>query len=549
MRDMRPKPEWTRQQNAAPNAAGAVVTEHHRLLLQAALGDGAQAESAFKTWRARVPLDDIEPSAYRVLGHIVDTAIRNRVDDPEMPRIRGVLKHTWITNMRRMRALDKALYSLQCAGIQVMVLKGAALFARYPALCTQLAVGDFDIPVRPADGPRTIDTLMKAGFRPRELLPERFVAADFEKQHALSFEHNTVGGEIDVHWWPLPRWTSQAYVDELFARSELADLEGRRIKIPGLSDHLLLTLARSQLWDHDEIFTRTIETVQILRGCKGRIDWQRVAALATRFHCTTIATAILRLARSELQVSVPDAVMDELARGRSLLDKLDLAIGRRPFAERTPVAHFCQRTIGLVRSDPKLSPSLLGTARDLIAHRTFRDAVRSIAFEELPRFPGRSARRLWRAFISRNEKLATSGVDYVVGFSRPEKTGRWTDGFGAVMTVPIKAEVGSHARIGLTVRPLLTAHRRSFVTEICAGQSLLFRKVFTAADPVPARLTIKAEIVKIAAFRGAVLAFDLPDAVRLTSLGLSEDSRLLGLHVEGIEVVAPALPRIEALAH
>ena len=234
MRDMRPKPEWTRQQNAAPNAAGAVVTEHHRLLLQAALGDGAQAESAFKTWRARVPLDDIEPSAYRVLGHIVDTAIRNRVDDPEMPRIRGVLKHTWITNMRRMRALDKALYSLQCAGIQVMVLKGAALFARYPALCTQLAVGDFDIPVRPADGPRTIDTLMKAGFRPRELLPERFVAADFEKQHALSFEHNTVGGEIDVHWWPLPRWTSQAYVDELFARSELADLEGRKIENPGI---------------------------------------------------------------------------------------------------------------------------------------------------------------------------------------------------------------------------------------------------------------------------------------------------------------------------
>ena len=537
MGKMKPKPEYARLRNFAPNTAGAIVTDNHRLLLQAALGNGPQAASAFKAWRARVPLDDIRPVAHRILGHIVDTAVRNCLDDPEMPRIRGIVKHTWVANMRRMGALRKALCALQDADIQFMVLNGAALFARYPVLCTQLAVGDFDILVRPADAQQAINVLVKSGFRPSiNLLPEFLVAADFEKRHALSLEHNTVGGSIDVHWWPLPRWTSQAYVDELFARSKLAELGDRRIRIPELSDHLFLTLARSQLWDSDEVFARTIETTQILRGCHGKIDWQRVTTLAGRFHCTTIAEAILRLAQSELKVAVPSSVMDELTRRRSLLDTLDQLIGRRPFGERSPAAHFCYKAISLVRSDPELSPSLLLTARNLITRPQFRHAVRCIAFEELPRFPGRSVQSLWEAFVATHEKLATSRVDYVVGFSRPEKTGRWTDGYSAVMTVPIEADIGTHVQISLVLLPLLAhyAYRASFTTEICTGHSLLFRKVFTTTDAYPARRTIEAEVVKISEFRGAVLAFDLPDAVRLTSLGLSRESRLLGLHIQGV---------------
>lgn len=529
-----------------PRAPAEVnLSENHRLLLQAALGEGAPAAAAYKAWRSRVPLDDIDPGAYRILGHVVHTANLNRIEDPEMPRIKGVLKHTWISNMLRMRALNEAMLALQRAGIESLVLKGAALFARYPELATRLAVGDFDILVRQSDAPRAVTAMINAGFRATALRLDLFVAADFEKQHALALEHTALGGSIDLHWWPLPLWTSQEFVDELFERSEFGKLEGHGVRIPDLADHLFLTLARPDPWDGDEIFARTIETVQILRGCNGNVDWQRVVALLRRFHCGAIAGGVLALVRSELGVAVPSRVPIELQRSGSLLNRSDVAIRHKRVTERSPLERLALRTISLVRSHPKVSRSLVRTGSTLLLCPQFRGSLHRAALEELPQFPGRSAESAWKAYANRKAQFAGSHVDYVMGFSRPEDGGRWTEAYAALMTLPVAADVGTRVQVCLTVVPLLAANKRRFAFEICGGEGLVTGKVLTMADRLPARIMVEAEIIGAPGFRGVVLAFNLPDAARPSELGASDDTRALGLFVQGVEVSAGALLQAE----
>src|SRR5260221_39744 len=81
---------------------------------------------------------------------------------------------------------------------------------------------------------------------------------------AISFEHKADGGSVDLHWWPLPRWTHHQFVEELFERSEVGSLAGHFVRIPALADHLYLTLARPEAWEADEVFARAAEAIHIL---------------------------------------------------------------------------------------------------------------------------------------------------------------------------------------------------------------------------------------------------------------------------------------------
>src|SRR5262245_58667200 len=145
--------------------SNSIVDRNRLLLLRAALGKGQQAADAYREWRTRVPLDDIDFSGLRVLPHLVETATRHGIDDAELPRIRGAAKHTWIQNMLRTRALSRALAALQHEGVEFLLFKGAALFARYPKLAALRGAGDYDILVERADGPRAINVLLKVGFQ------------------------------------------------------------------------------------------------------------------------------------------------------------------------------------------------------------------------------------------------------------------------------------------------------------------------------------------------------------------------------------------------
>ena len=290
-----------------------ILDENHHLLLRAALGKGATAVEAYKEWRKRVPLNDISYGAFRVLANVVDTARQHSIEDPDMPRMKGVLKHTWLSNMFRLKSLQEMLATLEQVGIEAIVLKSGALFARYPDLATFLAASDFGVLVRRDDAQPAIEKLLRAGFRGKHGVHlAAFTSSDFDRLHSCPMVQHQREEEIDLHWRPLPQRTDDMLVEQLFERSQHGTLGGVQIKIPELADHLFLCLARPERGDIAETFARIVEAAHAVRSSNGEIDWDRLIWLCRRYGCAAQAAEMLGVIDADLEARIPKHVFSSL---------------------------------------------------------------------------------------------------------------------------------------------------------------------------------------------------------------------------------------------
>src|SRR5262249_40235381 len=142
----------------------SLLDEAHRVVLSAATGREEDAIAAYKAWRAATPLDDIDHSTYRIMPLLIDLVRRSGIDDPDIARMKGVARHIWTSNLLRLRLLFVALDTLEAAGIRPMLLKGAALLARHPAIAGKRTFADFDILVPPNTIVEATRALRTAGF-------------------------------------------------------------------------------------------------------------------------------------------------------------------------------------------------------------------------------------------------------------------------------------------------------------------------------------------------------------------------------------------------
>lgn len=512
-----------------------ILDEKRRLLLQAAFGEGAQAVAAYRRWRSMVALEEIDFSAFRVLGQLVKTSSRLDISDPQIGRINGALKHTWLGNLMRTRALAAALTVLDQAGIETMVIKGAALFARFPDLAKVHATADFDILVSEVDAIKSMFLLAASGFRlPVEWRFDLFQPEDLHKVHAIALTSEKFGGNIDLHWWPLPRWTHQGFVDELFKRSEIGFVGQRKVRMPALADHLYLALGRPEAWESDEVFARAVEITHIVRESRGSLDWTRVVNLCRRFHRSSMASAVLSLIREEIGVPVPDMVLAQLRRP-SLISQAEFAIGHAPPRQRTNIDRLMQEAITQARSHPWVSRSSFLTAARLVTARKSRHALVEAVRERLPQ---RSAERSWRSWRRAAWRLTGDKARYLIGFSLPEQEGRWTDGYAAVASIPVPLGSGA-VRLSLTFVPMLASVDDIRTFEIYAGAGAPKRVTSIGTSTFPATVEFDAKLIETPCFRGAIVALNVLDPRRPIDLGQSEDVRQLGLFVRSVRLSDP----------
>ena len=506
-----------------------MMTEDHVLLFRAAFGEQAVAVPAYKAWRERVAFKDIDHCFFRVLPQVVHTISGHGIDDPDLGRMKGILKHTWVSNIIRVRSLAMALHALNETGIATMVLKGAALFAQFPEITSLIAVGDFDILVRQSDAAAAIDALKQAGFRWKDLRLDAFVESDFQKLHAFALKHTDSDQEIDFHWWPLPRLFEAAFVEELFGRSKRADFSGVPSLVPDLTDHLFLAIARPEPWDGNEIFTRTVEAAHILRERGHDVDWARLVDLCCRHGRRAMAATILCVIRDELGLAIPAEVIRALRRPGSLLERLDFRIRHKPPLQRGAIERLLLDFAGLARRR-----SLPQTLMALAASAALRSDVLQAARSNLPALWPRSAKAVWRRH-ARRIQTRPAHIDYPIGFSYPEHGGRWTEGHASIISLPVEKDA-TVSSVRLTGFGLFGDAKATLTVGICAGRETAAAILEAGGGPVS--LTVKALPLATTEGRHIVVALSARDPARPIDLGISPDARLLGFFVESVELQA-----------
>ncbi len=483
-----------------------------RLSLKAALGASEDFPKTYAAWRSEVCIDEISTATYGLLPAIAQRAIDIAFIDRELPRMRGIVRHTWLSNQVRARALVQALLTLAAANIDTMILKGAALFARYPQMTIMRAPGDFDVLVRRRDVLQAIRMFQSAGYRFEGPRLDLFQRSDFDLIHGGHLVKSRHEGAVDLHWRPLPSLNSERLVEEIFARSEIATLSGHEVRVPSLADHLALTVSRAETWDGGEFAQRTAEAALLLKACEGALDWSVFFRQISLLHCRNTAWHMLEFINDQLAIRIPTTVLAKVGGWRAVS------------AVQKCKAPIAQAIVGSVA----LSAQNWGR---LALRRLHRARARRRRF--VVKGHDRALEKAWAGAVTTSAQYPTDKISFLSGFSVPESEGRWTNGRLAVLHIPVDA---AHQTIDvrITAHPFIPSEVPAFVFNVSAGPGTT--QHYRLDGMTPAAFTVEKALVLEA--RRVVLALRLPDATSPALYDMSIDSRELGLFFRRIEILS-----------
>lgn len=508
----------------------SLLDDRYTMLLRAALGEGATASEAYRNWRASEKLDDADDAVYRIMPLLAATAERAGLQDADSGRMRGVVKHIWLSNMLRLQDLAQAKAALDRAGIDALLIKGGALFARNNEFAAMRVAGDYDLQVRRGAAAGAIRALTQASFHCPGMRLDLFSEPDYDQDiHAAAMMRTGANGELDLHWRPLPTLRDDGFVEELFAHAEVAELFGQQVLIPGLADHLFIAAARPEPWDTKEVFLRAIEIAHLLRNCGGQLDWARFESLVARYGKGWIAAPMLGLVRDETGAPVPARLVERLWRNAMPGKALELSVRRLPTEKRGAWQKFFLRYIESLQSRLQAFSSW----RRLLVKPGLLFQAFAASEIEFPFFKRAILKRIWARRATNNIAVDDGGTAFVQGFSFPEQGGRWTNAEFAVMEIAVDAPEHAMIKTELTIVPFLSPGVRVSRFEIYTGTNDPTRCALTSRDQMPVRLEVNALAVGKAAQK-IVIVFRMLNLKSPVALGHSSDPRLLGLFIKSV---------------
>jgi hypothetical protein len=278
--------------------------EQHQLLRAALLRDAAQVREAFVTWKSRVDIDAIDSGSMRLLPLLYRNLTRIGIDDPLLPRLKGVYRQVWFRNQLILEHGARSLRAFECAGISAVVLKGAALAGTVYEEPALRPMEDFDVLVSRDQFKAAVRVLLESGwsFHPPLADPE----PHFVFQHAVGFRREG-GGELDLHW-------------------SATGLPFDRPPQPLTpAEQLLQVCAHATLLNPDIPPIRWAADAYFLLA-RGDFPWGTLIDLARERGWSLTMHRALEYLRDGLHVPVPPDVLPRLARQKRFGEHVALAI-------------------------------------------------------------------------------------------------------------------------------------------------------------------------------------------------------------------------------
>jgi hypothetical protein len=323
-------------------------TEADEWLIRAGVETSPQAVArAWSRWRRVVDLDDARHEAAQLLPLVYRNLTRHGIDDPELPRLKGIYRFAWSRNQLLFRTGATAIEVLRAAGIQTIVLKGAALSVLSYRDPGARQMTDFDLLVPRARAMDAIAALREAGLRPHEAFaePERRVSVHHSTSFVDEREH-----ELDLHWYALFQSSPE---DEWWRASIPIEIAGTPSRALCPADQLLQVCAHGAHWTPAGSMRWVADSLVLIRDSASGIDWDRVGEQAIRRRLTpTILDALAYLRRS-FDAEVPPQLLDRLRGDRvPLVEAVARRAARAPTNQRRILISQWNRYRRLKRLDP-----------------------------------------------------------------------------------------------------------------------------------------------------------------------------------------------------
>jgi hypothetical protein len=279
---------------------GVWPNANQELLIKAALlDDEGAARAAFRSWSQADDLFFVDNGLNLFLMLLYERIKGWGETYRDQERLRGVVRHAWVMHQRFRRDIREIGSTLGSAGIEVMLLKGAALnLAAYPD--ANRLMSDVDIAVPRSQLRQAIEALERAGwranFRNLDLLPM--------VTHACQFYRGD--SQLDLHWeFFHGRPLDPEVMAGIWQSARTTVLDGITYRLLSPECGLIHTCEHGlrynptppMRWLADAFF-------QLRYG--GAIDWHALLALAERIHLSSHVGLTLNYLADRLQQ--PEAI-------------------------------------------------------------------------------------------------------------------------------------------------------------------------------------------------------------------------------------------------
>jgi hypothetical protein len=363
--------------------------EIQELLLRAALLPGDRSWAAWAAVRPRIDVDHLPGELHRLMPQLSKALVAGGVDEPELPRLKGVYQFSWYRNQLLFADAAVLLGALEAAGVATMLLRGAAMTVAHHGDDGVRPMNDLDVLVREREVDRARRVADAQGWQP--------VAGSrpFERREAAAALRNPPGRVVRLHWQPSrnlslpgaawePMW--QRAIDVCFRRTTT--------RVPSAADHLVQACIDGARANSGSTLRWIVDGI-VLLGAVPDLDWDVVVAEARRHHASLLVDEALQYLVQALEVEVPRAVFQALAATPTtarerLAHRLSLTTSPRVASAAEVLGRFTRLTADLplpraVATAPAFLGALLGVERrrDLPVAAA-RKVVRAVVSPTLP---------------------------------------------------------------------------------------------------------------------------------------------------------------------
>jgi len=293
--------------------AGGWPNQEQELLLRAALLHGNEALEAWESWSAGIDIDRIDQASTRLLPLLYKNLRAHGVTDPMMGMMKGVYRLAWAKNQVLFRSMAPILVAFHEAGLETLVLKGAALIVQYYREYGLRPTSDFDVLVRTAQAPTAIQLLEKLGLRPVvsmvDVSPSN--SAIFSVLHGHSFV-GSEGQSLDLHWHVLHDCAYPGADDDFWAGAVPIVIRDVPTLALNPADSLLHLFKHGSLWSSVAPIRWVADAMMILNDSEAQVDWERLLAQARDRQLVVTVREALSYLRRLLDAPMPPDMLHSL---------------------------------------------------------------------------------------------------------------------------------------------------------------------------------------------------------------------------------------------
>jgi Uncharacterised nucleotidyltransferase len=283
------------------NTDGGDLARSQELLLRAALLPGPAALDAWNAWNETAASNRMD-SGSRWLLPLLYRNLRSAGYTPPGP-FAAAYRATWTTNQLLFRELKDILSVFAAAGIDTIVLKGAALVVVGYRSDAVRPMTDVDVLVRDDRAAEAIDLLEQTGWHSTLGGPRRLIGI----RHADEFRRR--GRHLDLHWSVLQECCRAEQNEDFWTARRSISVDGVATAVLCPADQLLHVCVHGARSGPSQPVSWIADAMTLLHAFGDDLDWERLIHQSRRRRLVVPIRQALRLLKSRLDARIPDAVL------------------------------------------------------------------------------------------------------------------------------------------------------------------------------------------------------------------------------------------------